>query len=173
LLHELIPSATTVGLLINPADSESADQPTEAAEGARALGWRLVVFEATTPGEIDTAFAEIARQRIGVMMIGAGAFFVGRRAQIVALAARYAIPTAHSARSAVAEGGLLYYGNDLADAYRRNGVYVGRILKGDRPAGLPIDRASKFELLINLRTAKALGLTVPQILLAQADEVVE
>lgn len=173
LLHELAPAATTVGLLVNPADPESVDQPEQVLEAARSLGLRLVVFEASMPDEIDAAFAEMARQRVGAVVVGPGAFFVGRRSQIVALAAQYRIPTAHSARNAVAEGGLMYYGNDLTDAYRRNGVYVGRILKGARPADLPIDRSSKFELLINVKTARALGLIVPPLLLAQANEVIE
>lgn len=173
MVHELVPAATVIGFLINPNDVEALSQPKGSGNAARALGCRLVDVKASTPSEIEAAFAALAQQHAGALIVDNGAFFIGRRTQIVALAAQYAIPTMHSVRGAVKEGGLIYYGNDLTDAYRRNARYVGRILKGDHPGDLPIDRSSKFELLINLKTAKALGLTVPQSILARADEVIE
>ncbi len=131
------------------------------------------MLNAGTPREIDTAFASLVQQRAGALLIASGPFFVNQREHIIALAKQYAIPTMYSGRESPSAGGLMSYGNILADAYRRNGIYVGRILKGDKPGDLPIDRSVQFELVINLKTAKALGLTVPPTLLARADEVIE
>jgi putative tryptophan/tyrosine transport system substrate-binding protein len=173
MMHQLVPAASVIAVLANPNEPETAPNVAATEAAARALGLKLIVLNATTVAGIETAFAEIAKQKVGAMMIGPGAFFINQRAQNVALAERYAIPCMHSDRASVPIGGLIAYGNVLTDGYRRNGVYVGRILKGDKPGDLPIDRATKFELLINLKTAKALGLDVPPTLLALADEVVE
>ena len=173
LLHELLPDATDVALLVDPSTPESAAQPRLAQEAARQLGHRLFVLNASTPREIDAAFAALLAQGARALVIASGPSFVNRRQQITTLAARHAIPCIYGERYAVADGGLMSYGNNLTDAYRRNAIYVGRILKGDRPGDLPIDRSTKFELVINLKTAKTLGLNIPATLLARADEVIE
>jgi putative ABC transport system substrate-binding protein len=173
LLHELAPAAAIIAVLLNPSDPESAPQSANALEAARALGRQLIVVNASTADEIDVAFATLVQRRAGALVVGSGPFFLNRRDQIIALAARHAIPASYSARESPAAGGLMSYGNNLPDAYRHNGIYVGRILKGDKPGDLPIDRSTKFELVINLKTAKALGLDVPATLLSRADEVIE
>ena len=173
LLHDLVPSAAIIALLVNPNDPENVSQPGEARKAAQALGLQLIVVNAGTAGEIESGFATLAHQRVGALIVGSGPFFVDRRDQIIALAAQHAIPTSYSGRESAVAGGLMSYGNVLADAYRRNGIYVGRILKGDMPGDLPVDRSTKFELVINLKTAKALGLTVPSSFLAGADQVIE
>lgn len=131
------------------------------------------MLNATTPSEIEAAFATAVQQRVGALVVASGAFFINQRAQLIGLAARHSIPCIYTGRETVTDGGLMSYGNLLTDAYRRNARYVGRILKGDKPSDLPVDRSTKFELLINLKTAQALGLTVPQTLLVSADEVIE
>jgi putative ABC transport system substrate-binding protein len=173
LLHELVPNAALIVLLANPKLPESARTQSDAQEAARTLGRQLLVLNASEPSEIDTAFATLRQQRAGALLVGSDPFLTGRRQQIVALAARDAIPAMYSSREFIAEGGLMSYGNDVADGYRRNALYVGRILKGEKPADLPVDQATKFEFVINLKTAKALGLTVPTSLLVRADEVIE
>ncbi|HZU88104.1 MAG TPA: ABC transporter substrate-binding protein [Stellaceae bacterium] len=173
LLKELIPAATAVGMIVNPNDPEGVSGVKTVEAAAAALHCRLVVVKAGTPGEIDAAFAALAREQVGGLVVAAGAFFVSRRAQIIALAARDAIPTIYPYRDGPENGGLISYGNSLTDAYRRNAAYVARILKGERPGDLPIDRSTKFELIINKKTADELGLAVPRVLLAQADEVFE
>jgi putative ABC transport system substrate-binding protein len=173
LLHELVPNAAVVALLINPKLPESARSLSEAREAARALGRQLLVLDASTAGEINAAFATMRERRVGALLIGADPFFSSRLQQIVALTARDALPAMYVSREFVEEGGLISYGNDTADGYRRAGVYVGRILNGASPADLPVDQATKFEFLINLRTAKTLGLDVPPGLSARADEVIE
>ena len=175
LLHELVPNATIVALLINPNNPESARQPAELQDAARAIGLQLVVLTATTAGDIDTAFTAMVQNRVGALLVGSDPFFANRREQIIALAAQHAIPTiyADAGREVAGAGGLMIYGNSLADAYRRAGIQTGRILKGAKPSELPVDQATKFELIINLKTAKALGLDVPPTLLARADEVIE
>jgi putative tryptophan/tyrosine transport system substrate-binding protein len=160
-------------LMVDPANPEFTSQVPAVRDAARALNRDLVVLNASTAPEIDAAF-QAARQRgARAMVVAAGPFFVSSRHQIIRLAARDAIPCAYSNRSSPAEGGLMSYGNSLPDAYRRNALYVGRILKGAKAGDLPIDRATKFELVINLKTARSLGISVPSSLMASADEVIE
>jgi ABC-type uncharacterized transport system substrate-binding protein len=173
LLHELVPNAAVVALLVNPKLPESARTRSDAQEAARALGRQLLVLDASTASEIDAAFATMRQRRAGALLIGADPFFSSRLQQIVALAVRDAIPAMYVNREFVEEGGLMSYGNDTADSYRRAGVYVGRILNGAAPASLPVDQATKFEFVINLKAAQTLGLEVPPGLSARAEEVIE
>jgi putative tryptophan/tyrosine transport system substrate-binding protein len=172
LLHELVPNATIVALLINPNNPESVRQPAELQEAIRAIGLQLVVLTATSAGDIEAAFMAMVQNRVGALLVGSDPFFVNRREQILALAAQHAIPTI-AGREVTGANGLMSYGSSLADAYRRAGIHTARILKGAKPSDLPVDQATKFELIINLKTAKALGLEVPPTLLARADEVIE
>ena len=173
LLRELIPNATMVGVLVNPANPGAAAETKDLQEAARALGIELHVLSASTDGDLDTAFANFVQRRVGALLIGNDSFFISRREQIVAMAASRAIPTMYFVREFAAAGGLISYGTSNADAYRLVGVYVGRILKGEKPADLPIMQPTKFDLVINLKTANALGLDMPAKLLALADEVFE
>jgi ABC-type uncharacterized transport system substrate-binding protein len=173
LLHELVPNAAVIALLVDLNVLNAASYVSEVQSAARALGLQLVVLNARTPGDIDIAFASLVRERAGALVVGAGAFLVSWRNQIIALAARHAIPAIYGFREYSADGGLISYGNDIPDAFRRAGVYTGRILKGDKPADLPVEQATKFELIINLKTAKALGLAVPSSMQLLADEVIE
>jgi putative ABC transport system substrate-binding protein len=173
LLHELVPNAAVIALLSNPNLPESAHAVSDAPDAARSLGWQLLVLNAGTPSEIDAALATLRQRHVGALLVPGDPFFTSRRQQIVALAARDTIPAMYFNREFVAEGGLMSYGNDTTDAYRRAGVYAGRILNGASPSNLPVEQATKFEFLINLKTAKALGLTIPPALLARTDEVIE
>jgi putative tryptophan/tyrosine transport system substrate-binding protein len=173
LLHELVPNAAVLAMLVNPKLPESARMQSEGHESARALGRQLLVFNASSPSEIDAAFATMRERRAGALLVEADPFLSSRAQQIVALAARDAIPAMYSNRDFIEEGGLISYGNDTADAYRRAGVHVARILNGASPADLPVDQATKFEFVINLKTAKTLGLDVPPGLSSRADEVIE
>jgi putative ABC transport system substrate-binding protein len=173
LLHELLPNAAVIAMLLNPRLPESARMQSEGHEAARKLGQQLLVLNASSASEIDAAFATMRERHAGALVVGADPFLSSRSQQIVALAARDAIPTLYTNREFVEEGGLMSYGNDTADAYRRAGVYVGRILNGASPADLPVDQATKFEFVINLKTAKTLGVNVPPELSARADEVIE
>jgi putative ABC transport system substrate-binding protein len=173
LLHDLAPSATVVALLTNPKDPELPPQILAVQEAARRLGLRTIVANAASPGEIDAAYAALLHEGARAVFVAAGPFFINQRAQLVSLAARHAIPCIYGDRAYAVAGGLVSYGNNLEDAYRRNGIYVARILKGDKPGDLPIDRSVKFDLVINLKTAKALGLTVPDRLMVITDEVIE
>lgn len=173
LLKELAPAAVVIAVMVNPADPEGISGLSKVKTAARTLDCRLVVINAETTTEIDAAFADAAWQHVGGMVVAAGAFFVSRRDQIIALAAHHAIPTIYPYRATSQNGGLISYGNSLTDAYRRNAAYVARILRGARPGNLRIDRSTKFELVVNQKTATALGLIVPPLLLAQADEVIE
>ncbi len=173
LLHEMVPRATRIAVLVNP-DHPSDAKPTvkNATKAARALGLDIQVFNATTIGEIDAAFAALVAWRAGAVFVGPDPFFVVRNAQIVTLAARHVLPTSVILGDNVAAGGLMTYGPDLPDLYRQAGRYVGRILKGEKPANLPVQQPTKFELIINLKTAKALGITIPPTVLYQATEVI-
>jgi putative ABC transport system substrate-binding protein len=173
ILGELVPNIKLAVLLVNSNMPELAGLPEVAQQTAHALGWQLQVFETRSANDIDAAFADAKRQRADAVIVGAGPFFRIHRAQLVVQADRHAIPAIYVNRETVTGGGLISYGNSLPDAYRRAGLQTGRILRGAKPADLPVDRAIKFELVINLKTAKALGLTIPPTLLARADEVIE
>ena len=173
LLHDLVPRAATLGVLLNPAFPAAASQLSNMQEAARAVGLQLHVLNAGSDREIETAFEAVARHDIPALIVAADTFFVTRRERIVALAARQAVPTMYSLRDFAVSGGLMSYGVDLPDMYRQAGVYAGRILKGSKPADLPVTQPTRFELVINLKTAKALDLTVAPGVLALADEVIE
>lgn len=173
ILHDLVPSATTIALVIDPANQFGKVERRQVEAAARKLGLELQVAGAKTPGEIDTLFPDLVGRGVGAIMIGTDAFYVNQRRQIATLAARYAIPAIAHWREYPEAGGLISYGNNLRDAYRLAGSYVGRILNGEKPVDMPVQQATKFELIINLKTAKALGLTIPDKLLALADEVIE
>jgi putative ABC transport system substrate-binding protein len=174
LLRELVPAASHVAVLVNPvnrANSETTVRDVGAA--ARALGLQIQIFSASTSGEIDAAFATVVRERLDALFVGNDAYFSDRRVQIAQLAAHRAIPAIYGVRENAEVGGLMSYGTSLTDAFRQIGAYAGRILKGAKPADLPVVQASKFELVINAQTARMLGITVPPLLLAIADEVIE
>lgn len=173
LLHELVPGAAVIALMVNPRNPESMQWTSSAQEGARTLSRQLVILNASSPAEIESAFAIMRERRAGALLAGGDPFLTARRQQIVALAARDAVPAMYSNREFVAEGGLMSYGNDILDVYRRVGVYAGRVLKGEKPADLPVDLATRFEFVINLKTAKTLGIEVPPGLSARADEIIE
>jgi putative tryptophan/tyrosine transport system substrate-binding protein len=174
LLHELLPAAARIAVLVNPANVTAASSTRADAElAARADGLQTQLYEASTSQDIDTAFATLVRQRPDALFVAPDAFFISRRVQLTALAARHALPAAYVDREFVEAGGLMSYGTDVADMYRQVAGYAGRILKGAKPADLPVVQATKFELVINLQTAKLLGLEVPPMLLARADEVIE
>jgi len=162
-----------MALLINPNDPESQTEPPDALEAARRLNLKLVVLNASTEREIDTAFAAAAQQQVGAIITSGDPFFLSRREQIVGLAARHAIPAIYSNREYVAAGGLMSYGNSNTEGYRHAGLYVGRILRGATPSDLPVERLTKFEFVINLTTAKTLGLSIPASFLSLADELIE
>jgi putative tryptophan/tyrosine transport system substrate-binding protein len=172
LLHDLVPNTAVFALLVNPRDSGAARQTTDVQAGVRTLGRELQILNASTQAEIDTAFAALVQQRANALIVAGDPFFASRR-EHVALAARHATPAIYPTREFVEGGGLLSYGNNNPDAYRRAGAYAGRILNGAKPGELPIERQTKFELVMNLKTARALGLTVPDKLLVAADEVIE
>jgi putative ABC transport system substrate-binding protein len=174
LLHELVPTATLIALLVNPTNSPVSDAETrEVQNAARVLGVPVLIVNASDQNEIDAAFATMARQKASALLVSADNFFLTRRNQLIALAARHALPTSYVHRQIVETGGLMSYGADTLDTYRQVGVYTSRILRGEKPAELPVQQATKIELTINLKTAKALQLTVPPILLERADEVIE
>jgi putative tryptophan/tyrosine transport system substrate-binding protein len=173
LLLELVPNASVIALLANPTLPEAARFLRDAQQAASTLGRNFLVLNAGTPSEIDSALASLRQRRADALLVGSDPFFTSRRQQIVALAARDAVAAMYANREFVEEGGLMSYGNDTVDAYRRAGLHAGRILKGEKPADLPVDQATKFEFVINRKTAKALGLEVPPKLLFSADEVIE
>ena len=173
LLRESVPTARVIGYLANPKSAATAPETKELHEAARALGVELRVLNAANESEIDTAFATLAKERSVPLVVSSDNLFTDRPVRLAVLAARHAIPAICPYREFAAAGGLMSYGTDLADAYRVVGAYAGRILKGAKPTDLPVHQAVKFQLVINLKTAKALGLTLPPALLARADEVIE
>jgi putative tryptophan/tyrosine transport system substrate-binding protein len=174
LMHELLPKATRFAVLVNPADATARTATSKALmEAARTLGLDVVFFNASAPDEIDTAFAAFARERFDALFIAPEGFFASRAVQFATLAARDRMPASFATREMVEAGLLMSYGVNFADTFRQVGNYVGRILKGEKPGDLPVVQPTKFEFVINMRTAKALGLEVPPMLLARADEVIE
>ena len=172
-LHDLRPQATVIAALINPDLATTASQSKDIEMAARALGLQVRIWHASTEGEIETVFTSLPQIQAGGLVIGANAFFFSRRDQLVGLAARYSVPTVYPWREAVVAGGLMSYGSNVTDAYRTAGNYVGRILKGEKPADLPVQQSTNTELVINLKIAKSLGLTFPITLLGRANEVIE
>jgi len=173
LLRELVPGAALIAVLVNPNSPNIETQLKDLQEAARGVGQQIHILHGSSERELDTAFATLTQLRAGALLIGSDPFFNSRRDELVALAARYAIPAIYEWREFAAAGGLMSYGTNLAEGYRQVGIYTGRILKGDKPADLPVMQSIKFEFVINLKTANALGLQVPPTLLARADEVIE
>jgi putative ABC transport system substrate-binding protein len=173
LLNELVPAATVMALLVNPSNPNAANQSRDLQAAARTLGLQLHILHASSERDFDTVFAKLNELRAGGLVIGADAFFNTRSAQLAALALRHAMPAAYQYREFTVAGGLMSYSGSITDSYRQAGIYAGRILKGEKPADLPIQRSTKLELFLNLKTAKALGLTVPLPLIGRADEVTE
>jgi putative tryptophan/tyrosine transport system substrate-binding protein len=173
LVRELVPQAALIGFLLNPRSPDSAGQLKAFQEAARAVGQQIFVVEVSSDGEFDAAFAALVQRQVGALISAADIFFTARRERILALAARYAIPTIYELREYAVAGGLASYGTSLLDGYYQNGVYVGRILKGAKASDLPVLQSTKFEFVINLQTARALGIEVPPGLLSIADEVIE
>ena len=173
LLHDLVPSASKIGMLVDLNDSEHESAIISAQSAVSTLGLELITFQVVAPGDIETAFAGLAQKQAGALLLVTSPLFLTRQNEVVALAGRYKLPAMYSRREYVDAGGLASYGTDQLDSYRQAGVYVGRILKGEKPANLPVLQPTKFELVINLKTAKELGLTVPYSMQVLADEVIE
>jgi putative tryptophan/tyrosine transport system substrate-binding protein len=174
LLHELVPKAVRVAVLLNPANATNTETTLQdVQEAARSIGLKIHVLNASTSPEIDVAFATIERERLDALFVAPDGFLSSRRVQFATLAASNKMPAAYGVREIVEVGGLMSYGTDIADMFRQVGVYTGQILKGTKPADLPVVQSTKFEFVINLKTAKALGLTIPETLLATADEVIQ
>jgi ABC-type uncharacterized transport system substrate-binding protein len=173
LLGALAPRTDLIAVLVNPTSPESVNQSADVQDAARALGQQLAVFNAGTASEVDLAFADMAQRRADAVLVSGSPAFTTWRDQIVSLAARYKLPAMYQFREFPAGGGLISYGASILDSYRQVGLYVGRVLRGDKPADLPVLQPTRFELVINLKTAKALGIPVPTTLLALADEVIE
>jgi putative ABC transport system substrate-binding protein len=173
LLRELVSTTGMIGALINPNRPDAENQAKDVQQAARTVGQQVFLVYAGSEHDIDTAFALASRERISALLVGADPFFSSRRAKVVALAARYAMPAVYMSRDFVAAGGLASYGTPIPGGYRQAGIYAGRILNGAKPADLPVIQPTKFELVINLKTAKVLGLDIPSTILARADEVIE
>ena len=173
LLHEVVPNAAAIALLVDQNVPDAVARVPAMQEAVRILGLQLVVLKVRTASDIDTAFATLVRERAGALVVGTGALLTNRRKQIIELAARHALPTIYPFREFAADGGLISYGNNVPDSFRQAGVYAGRILKGDKPADLPVILSTKFEFVLNLKTAKAMGIEIPPAVSARADEVIE
>jgi ABC-type uncharacterized transport system substrate-binding protein len=173
LLYELVPTATSMALLVNPTNPNAGALSNDVLAAARTLGLKLHLLHASAERDFDAVFANSLQLRAGGIVIGADAFFTSRNRQLGALSLRYAVPAIYQYREFALTGGLIGYGSDIVGAYRQVGIYTGRVLKGEKPADLPVQQATKVEMIINLKTAKALGLTVPLSLLGRADEVIE
>lgn len=173
LLHDVVPTATTVVLLINPTDRNAETQSRAIEAAARTLGIKIHTLQASTANDLDNVFTAIARLRAGALLISADPFFTSHSKELAELTVRHGVPAIFRFREFTLAGGLMSYGSSLTDVYRLAGVYTGRILKGEKPADLPVQQSTKVELFINLKTAKSLGLTVPAALVARADEVIE
>jgi putative tryptophan/tyrosine transport system substrate-binding protein len=173
LLHEIVPTAASIGVLVDPTYPDADLELREAQEAASAINRQIIIVRASAEAEIDTAFATLAQQGAGALLVAADVLFASRRDQIVALAARSKLPAIYFQREFAEVGGLVSYAPDYADGYRQSGIYVGKILKGAKPADLPVLQSTKFELVINLKTAKALGLAIPSAVLSIADDVIE
>ena len=173
LLHELVPTSTLIAVLVNPGNAQAETQLQDLSKAARAIGQRVLILKASTERELETAFATLVQERADALLIAADTFFATQPILFALLTARHAIPAIYPWRSYVDAGGLMSYGASLLDAYRATGVYAGRVLSGEKPADLPILQPTKFELVINLKTARVIGITIPATLLASADEVIE
>jgi putative tryptophan/tyrosine transport system substrate-binding protein len=173
LLRDLVPRANVIGAIVNPSRTDAEIQARDLQDAARALGEQIHILSASTAGDVDAAFAKLSQLQCGALIVGADPAFIVWRKQIVALAERYGVPAIYALREFSMDGGLLSYGTNLADAYVQAGIYTGKILKGEKPADLPVVQSTKFELIINVKTAKALGLAIPSGVLAIADEVIE
>ena len=174
LMHNLMPPATTIAVLVNPANAlQTATERGIVQDAARVLDARVVILNASNPSEIDSAYATLVGERVGALVVSGENFFLTERDRLVALAAHHAVPTMYAYREYTKAGGLISYGTNIFDAYRRTGINTGRILKGEKPADLPVEQITKVELIINMKTAKALGITFPLPLLGRADEVIE
>ena len=173
LLHELVPSARAIAVLVNPSFANAQAQLRDTEDGARRAGVRLITVSAKVESDFEPAFATLIQQRAEALLIGSDPFFNSRRDRLVALSGRHKLPTIYEFREFAEAGGLMSYGTNLADGYRQVGVYTGRVLKGAKPGDLPVLQPTKFELVINLKTAKTLGITIPQPLLLRADEVIQ
>jgi putative ABC transport system substrate-binding protein len=174
LLHELLPAAKVIALLVNPTDPANAETNTRDVQAAAdRLGLQLHVLNASSDRNIDEAFEKLIQMQAGGLVVGSGPFFVSQAEKLAALAARHAVPIIYEFRRFAAAGGLMSYGSEITEAYRLAGIYTGRVLKGDKPADLPVQQATRVELIINLNTAKALGITVPNTIIGRADEVIE
>jgi putative ABC transport system substrate-binding protein len=173
LLRQLVPKATLMAMLVNPGSPDTDAEQRDIQAAAQAIGQQLIILDASSDRDIETAFATFVQRGAGALIVGTGAFLFSNRERLVALAARHALPAIYADREAVAAGGLMSYGPSIVDAYRQVGVYAGRVLKGEKPADLPVIRSTKFEFIINLNTARTLGLSIPPGILAIADEAIE
>jgi putative tryptophan/tyrosine transport system substrate-binding protein len=173
ILHETVPKAALIGFLVNPTIADAETNTKNALVAAESIGQKLLVVEAGTDSELEAAFATLVQQRAGALVVGVDPFFISRRAKLVELAARQKLPAIYTLREFVVAGGLMSYGTSVTEALGLSGLYAGRILKGEKPADLPVQQSTKVELIINLKTAKVLGITVPLPLLGRADEVIE